>query len=145
AALLLLYAFRRGMMRDRLALLCAAGAAIATPVLLHAFVLRPIGWALQGRHVLPLFVVAPLIAGEIAARRTAALHRSRRAWVAAIAAVAAVQLVALYSDAHRSAVGVTGSWLFPLTAEWSPPSGWLLVLALGLCGACLILYGACSP
>ena len=88
--LLLLAALRRGAVRDRLAVVLTVAVAFTTPVLLHAFVLRPIGWEVQGRHVLPVAVVVPLIAGEIAARR-AGPHRGRP-WMFAIAAAAAVQL-----------------------------------------------------
>jgi len=129
----------KGSLRDRLALLLAAIIAVATPVLLHAFVLRPIGWAVQGRHVLPVAILLPLLAGEIAAARL-----SQRLWAAIVAVCAAVQFVGLYADGHRSAVGINGSWLFPLKPEWTPSAGWSIVLLLALSGAGLIVAATFS-
>jgi hypothetical protein len=55
---------------------------------------------------------------------------------------AAVQLVAWYVNAHRSAVGTDGSWLFLGRAEWSPPAGWGTWLAVSVIGALALVAAA---
>jgi hypothetical protein len=84
--------------------------------------------------VLPLTVVVPILSAEIVARRWPAIP----GWASSVtvATVSAVQLVALYANARRSAVGIKGSWLFPLRPEWSPVLGWWpwLLLAAAGCG-----------
>jgi len=131
-------AFRARAARARVALALSFVLAVATPVLLHAFVLRPIEWAVQGRHVLPIVVTVPLVAAEIA---------RDRARISRLAAVLcpAIQVVALFEDAHRSAVGVHGAWSFLFRAEWAPAGGWLGPLAAGCTGAGLIAWGALAP
>ena len=130
-----------GTRRDRLALAASVAAAIAVPLALHALAMRPIGWVVQGRHVLPLTVAVPILSAEIVAART----RTVAAWAgSAVAALAGlVHFLALYSNGRRSAVGARGSWLFPLAPEWSPTLGWLpwLLLAAMAC----VLLGTVRP
>ncbi len=125
-----------GTRRDRLALAMAIGAALVVPVLLEAFAMRPIGWAVQGRHVLPLSIAVPLIAAEVLVRNG---RPAGRLGAAVTVVYGVVQLVGVYADGRRSAVGTSGSWLFPLHAEWSPPLGWGPWLLLAGAGAALIM------
>jgi hypothetical protein len=128
-----------GTRRDRLALALATGTAIAVPVLLHALAMRPIGWAVQGRHVLPLTIIVPILSAEILARRRPVIPSLPAA--AAALLIAAVQFIGFYANARRSAVGTAGSWFFPLGPEWSPPLGWwpwLLAAAAGCVLLCTV-------
>jgi hypothetical protein len=130
-AVLVFAALRVAARRERFALAISIAAALAVPVLLEAFAMRPIGWAVQGRHVMPLSVAVPIIAGEILVRNRRTLPRIGGA-IAVLCA--AVHLVGIYSDGRRSAVGMAGSWLFPLDPQWSPLLGWwpwLFVAAAG--------------
>src|SRR5437763_14824502 len=61
--------------RQRTALLMAVGAAIGVPVVLQAFAMRPIGWGVQGRHVLPVGGLVPLVANGVAVGRRRVLRR----------------------------------------------------------------------
>jgi len=131
-----------GVRRDRLALAAATALALVVPVLLDVFVRRPTGWTVQGRHVLPLSVAVPLIAAEVLVRNGRPAGRLG----AAIAVVCgAVQFVGVYADGRRSAVGTSGSWLFPLHPEWSPPLGWGPWLLLAGAGAALIMTSRPAP
>jgi hypothetical protein len=140
--LLALAAVRAGTRRDRLAVAFAVASALGVPVLLEAFAMRPIDWAVQGRHVLPLSVAVPMVAAEVLVRNERRLGRFA---VGAAAICAFVHLVGFYSDGRRSAVGTAGSWLFPLQFEWSPPLGWWPWLLLATAGAAIMAAVRLEP
>src|SRR4051812_9427941 len=130
-AALVVLALRAAARRERAVL---AGALVAAVVLLPVFwlvALRGSGFALQGRHVLPALVALPLLAGELL--RSRAIPRVA-AWAAG-AGVAVVQFAAFAYDARRAATGTDGPLLFLGGAEWSPPGGWVLWLAVAATGA----------
>jgi hypothetical protein len=108
------------------------GVLVATALLPPAFwllALRPTGFALQGRHLLPILVALPLLAAELLPRTP------RRLALAAGAAVGVVQFAAFAYDARRAATGTDGPLLFLGKAEWSPPGGWVIWLTLAALGA----------
>jgi hypothetical protein len=125
-AALLVIAWRTSpaAMRRRLALL-ALGIVGCTVVIsaLH----RQTGFTLQGRYVLPLFVLAPLAAGELIHRHASHMSvvTSRRLVAGTVGTAAIVQAVAWFGNGRRVAVGTDGSWLYALNPEWEPPLGWL--------------------
>lgn len=125
--------------RERLALTAATVAAVAVPALLVAAVLRHTGFPLQGRHVLPLCVVVPLIAGEVI-RSHCTGHRLslRRAVATMFAAVAAMQALCFYAAARFAAVGPEGPWWFLGEQAWSPPLGWGIWLVVAAAGTVLL-------
>ncbi len=133
-----------GTPRDRRALLLVGGTVAVVPVMLHAVFLRPIGWAIQGRHVLPLTVALPLFAGEILSRNRPrfASTASLRLLSAAGTVCALVQLAGLYANGRRSAVGVNGPGWFMMHAEWSPTLGWATWCLVGAAGASALTLGA---
>jgi len=131
-----------GMWRERLAVAFALAAALGVPVLLEAFAMRPIDWAVQGRHVLPLSVAVPMIAAEVLVRNG---RRLGRLAVGTASVCAFVHLVGFYSDGRRSAVGTAGSWMFPLQFQWSPPLGWWPWLLLAAAGAALMAAARLEP
>lgn len=146
---LLVLAVGAGRGRDRLALGFAVALVVAATAAIDVLVLRPTGFEVQGRHVLPLAVALPLIAGEVVADRVAALGRTVRSLALAGVggAVAAVHLGAWYTNARRAAVGLGqgGTWLFPIRAEWAPPGGWVPWLALALAGTALLALALATP
>jgi hypothetical protein len=137
AAGLLALAAARGTWRERAGLAACAVVAVALTVVVSVFQLRT-GYGAQGRHVLPVLVLAPLWAGEVLRRRPDGL-----AWLPAVAGVlwAAGQAVAWLVNARRGAVGTDGSWWFFGAAEWSPPGGWWPWAVLAMVGAVLGLAG----
>ena len=138
---LLLAALRAPGARPRWALLGALAAAALAPVALFTVATGPSGFPLQGRYVLPALVVAPVLAGALAAR--AALPGALATWLprGAGATFAAVHFAGAWAAARRSAVGTGGPWWFFPAPEWAPPWGWGLVLALAAAGALALAAG----
>ena len=108
----------------------------------------------QGRHILPLAVLVPLLAGEILARRgdrlpAWPLGRDGRRGVWAFAAltggVGLFHLFAWYWNARRQGVGVLGKYRFFDRAEWYPPGGWWPWAVLIILGAALLALPALLP
>jgi hypothetical protein len=129
--------------RERILLGVVVAGALVGPVVFYAVLLRPTGFGLQGRHILPIIVAVPLLAGE-----ALRLHRERAndAWLRTLVnvsatAVAVMAPVAWYVNAKRYAVGGSGPVWFLGQAAWSPPGGWWLwliaVVAAGICLASL--------
>ncbi len=116
-------AFRESAVRERRVLLGSFGVGLLLPLVLYVLVIRRTGCGLQGRHVLPVLVGLPLLAGELFYRARVTL----RPWMlpAAMVSIAAVHAAAYWLNARRSAVGVDGPLLFLGDAEWEPPTGWL--------------------
>jgi len=106
----------------------------------------------QGRHILPLALMVPLLAGEILARHTDRLPARlagldlRRAGDWAFAALACgvglFHLFAWYWNARRQGVGLLGKYRFFDRAEWYPPGGWQLWAVLVVLGAALLALPA---
>ncbi len=63
--LLVLFALRTGPRRDGLVLAAVTLVAIAFPVLMFAFAYQHSGFGLQGRYVIPVLALIPILAGEI--------------------------------------------------------------------------------
>jgi hypothetical protein len=136
-AALLITAARAATTRERLVLAAALTAAVLGPVALYAILIRHTGFGLQGRHVLPALVAIPLLAAELARRR-----RSTLLLPAAGATAAVVHLGAWWAYAHRSAVGTDGPFFFIPDAEWTPPGGYALWIAMVVAGAALTAAAA---
>jgi hypothetical protein len=132
-----------GSAADRRTLAVGLLATLALAYITYASVFYPVQAGLQGRHVLPFFLVLPVLAGVVLAERldrvdTAAFRR----FVTLVAvAVPVLQAVGLYENARRYAVGLDGPIAFLGRAEWSPGLGWVPWLVLGVVGA-LALAGA---
>lgn len=121
-------AFVVGTVRERRALAAATAAALAVPVLFSAWYEAVTRVGAQGRHVLPLAVMAPMLAGEILYRNRGRLADLNALWLAAPVPIVAVAIhgVAWYWNGRRHAVGTDGPRLFITDAEWSPPGGWVV-------------------
>jgi hypothetical protein len=89
---------------------------------------------IQGRHVLGLFQIVPLLAGVVAAERLSPAVFRRLLGIIAIF-VPIIQGIALYFNARRYAVGSGDQpiWFFPIS-QWEPAWGWWLTLGIGLAG-----------
>ncbi len=101
-----------------------------------SLVYREIG-PLQGRYALPLLVLLPLWLGEVVHRHRELLPPSTQRHLAGgvLGIVALVQAVAWLSNAHRFAVGQSGSWSFLTGDGWAPPPGWPPWALLAAAGA----------
>jgi hypothetical protein len=130
--------------RERVLLTVIVAVGLAGPVVFYALLIRPTGGGLQGRHVLPILVALPLLAGETLNRHR---HRAKAVWLRPLALaiptwVAVMQVVAWYVNAKRYAVGGSGPEWFLSRAAWAPPAGWWAWLAAAvLAGTCLAALG----
>lgn len=130
------FAWRVATERQRRTMAGAAVVAVFLPVVFYVGFYRRTGFGLQGRHMLPFEVALPLVVGELVYRRSARLPAALIPILAA--AAGSVQFVAFWLNARRSAVGADGPLLFLDKAQWRPPLGWVVVLALALVGAAAI-------
>lgn len=133
-----LAAFAVGTRRQKLVLFLSTACAWFLPILLEA-VQNQVGFGAQGRHVLPITVVVPLLAGEIVYRNTERLEWFRvtrpALWFGVIAGF--VQFVGLYINGRQRMVGVRPT-IFWEGLSSSPPLGWPFWLGIGLAGGALI-------
>jgi predicted Na+-dependent transporter len=94
--------------------------------------------------VLPVLVLAPMLAGSLLDQSLSERARMARGWTVtlAVASVAILQLVAWCLCASNSAS--TGRSLSFLShAAWAPPAGWTLWAVIAALGTiALIAYGA---
>ena len=126
-----------GDRRERIVLAAVLVATVLVTFGSYSSVFFPVGAGSQGRHLLPLFVFCPTFAGTVVVDRLSAAglrDALRRAFVAVGVIVAAVQVVGLYYNAQRYAVGVNGPMVFLGDAQWSPRFGWIPWLTIGLAG-----------
>jgi hypothetical protein len=136
---LLVAAVAVGRARERLTLMAALVAGASAAILMSATLKAgELGGDVQARHLLPFLVLIPLLAGEIVARHHDRLRRVRVAVPAIFVLAAVLQVVAWYWNARRHAVGSDGPLLFFSEAEWAPPLGWALWLAVAIVGASMI-------
>lgn len=125
--------------RERIVLAATAAAAPLIPVVLYVVYLRHTGFGVQGRHVLPIIVAVPLLAGELVRERWEQLaSRVRRALLVGVPVLASAgQVVAWWLNERRAAVGVDGPLWFLGDAAWSPPVRWGICILLVVAGAAL--------
>lgn len=131
----LLWALARGGRGARRALALLICAALVLPAAFNATVLWFTGFGLQGRHVMALAVMAPILAGVALDAREVRPGRVLR-W--ALPSVwAATQIAFWLFNAHRHTVGASGSWSFLGDQPAWLPGPWLLWLAVAAAGAAL--------
>ena len=128
-----------GTARERVMLAAAVAFALIFPVLSYAWVQRHSGFGMQGRYVLPVLMLVPLLAGEILRRRMEDYGtHSVAVWTAraGFTLVALFQAYAWWTNARISS-GNPSAVSFYAHAAWVPPLGWLpwiLIAALGALG-----------
>jgi hypothetical protein len=129
AGVLVLAAFIVGSRRDRLVLVASLAGGLIVTLAVGGLVIQASGFGMQGRYVLPFFVVIPLLAGDTLARaplRVRAHPIARSATVVGAGIVVLVLSVAWGTNARRYAVGNHGPVWFADAAQWKPPGGWVL-------------------
>ena len=130
--------------RNRVLLVATTLVALAYTVLFFAWLYRDSGFGLQGRYVLPVLVIVPMLAGALLDQSQSHRLHPARNWKVAlgIASVGVLQFVAWCLCASNSAA--TG-WSLSFLSHplWAPPAGWALWTVMSAVGAAvLIAYGA---
>jgi hypothetical protein len=133
-----------GSRRERIVLALTTLGALILPMAFWLIQYRHTGFDLQGRQVLPVMIVVPLLSGEIIWRHHDRLSARVRGLLpgAVLLVAAAVQLQGWWIDARRSAVGTGGPLWFAGNPGWSPPTGWGLWIALAAAGAASLVTAA---
>ncbi|WP_270889050.1 DUF2142 domain-containing protein [Pedococcus sp. 5OH_020] len=130
--------------RDLWTLLTILGACLVTAYVVYSVVFLPIRAGLQGRHMLPMFMLLPLLSGVVLVERLregglGAIIPRLFVIVAVVAGL--VQATSPYVNARRYAVGLEGPLWFSGHAQWAPPLGWTPWLLLaGLAAAALACF-----
>jgi hypothetical protein len=112
--------------------------ALAAEAIQHAA-----GFRAQARHLLPIAMAVPLLAGEILHRHTDRLRRLQVPLVVSLAAcAAAAHLLAWHTIGRRFSVGLSGPLIFGNEAVWRPVLGWAPWAGVTAVGALLLLFSA---
>jgi hypothetical protein len=131
--------------RERNLMTALLVASLVLPPLFYALFMRPTGFGLQGRHLLPCLVILPLLAGEICHRRSAHLTARRITLLTVCVPLtcALVQAGAWYVNAKHYAVGSAGPTWFVSAAKWTPPGGWgIWMTIVGISAAIIVALPA---
>lgn len=130
-----------GSRADVLTVLAVVAVVAVFSYVTYATVFFPIQAGLQGRHLLAMVAVVPLLAGVAASEwldEHGGAHAVARLGLLVGVVVALVHVWSLAINARRYAVGTSGPWFFLDDAQWAPAYGWVTWLGLGLVGAVLL-------
>lgn len=114
----------------------------------YATVFYPIRAGIQARHLLPFFLLCPLLAGvvflDVVGKSAPAAVQRMFFLVAAV--MPTIHFASIFVNARRYAVGDQGPVWFLGSANWSPGLGWSAWLILSFIGALALGYAvvACS-
>ena len=126
---------------QRLILAGVIALAVVFPVLAYAWSYRLSGFGIQGRQVLPVLMLVPLVAGEVIYRHVRMVPgRVRTRWLlgAAVVVIGLFQLFAWWIDARYWAGRPNAFWFLGHPA-WQPPGGWWPWLAMAVLGTGALL------
>jgi ABC-type multidrug transport system fused ATPase/permease subunit len=131
--------------RERWVIASVVAVAAAFPALFYAWIYRGTGFGLQGRYMLPVLVLPPLVAGEVIRRHDARIPLRIARWLApaVLALIASFQLFA-WDVAARNAAGTPHSVWFISHASWHPPLGWWPWASLAILGTAALLAAAAT-
>lgn len=141
AATIVLGVLAARRLRDRVALVAFLAVFTGVAYVVYSSVFHSVLAGLQGRHVLPLLAVLPVLAGATVAQR---LPRVAVGVVFTLLALVlpALQLWGFVLNAERYAVGLSHMGPdFVARAQWAPPLGWYPWLALAAVATLLMAVG----
>jgi hypothetical protein len=124
-----------GDRRQRVTLSGSVLLAFAFPVLFQAWAHHGTGFSMQGRYVLPLLGLVPMVSGEILVRRAERLPATvvKRVTALLVATIGAFQVFAWWTAASTAAGFAHAAW-FLRNPLWHPPLTWWPWVILALCG-----------
>jgi hypothetical protein len=133
-----------GVRRERWITAAVTLLALAFPVVFYAWFDRFTGFQVQGREVLPLLMLIPLVAGEVVHRRCVAIASRRAARLTlggVVVGIGAFQAYAWWFNA-RATAGAAHTLRFYAHASWSPPGTWTPWIVMAGLGAVALVAGA---
>ena len=144
---LVVVALMVGGRRERVAVVVATLFVPVVAVLFDAVFVSGTGFAAQGRHLLPLGVLVPLLAGEVIGRNKNRIHRGliRPLILGVPVFVGVVQAEAWFGNARRQAVGLAGPLWFFSHAQWEPPLHWWIWGCVALAAAASLVWVGLRP
>ncbi|MFM7125969.1 MAG: DUF2142 domain-containing protein [Actinomycetota bacterium] len=119
--------------------LLGIGLVIGAAGLYLVAMMRVAGFVLQARFLMPLLMVAVVVAVTSPLRQGAT--RVFEPWVlrAVFTVIGLSHVSALLINAHRHARGLNANPIDFSPAVWDPPGGWTLAMVLGSCGGLCVL------
>lgn len=119
-----------GGARGRLVLFGILAASIVVPILAQVMSYKDSGMVWQGKYVLPIAMLAPLVAGFLAERQEAVSFALGSRLLRVLACVfGAYETIAIVVNIHRYINGANGPWLELVPGAWHPTApAWLTVL-----------------
>ena len=128
-----------GRRRQRIQLVVVLVVAVAFPVLFYAWIYQYTGFPLQGRYVLPVLALVPLVAGQITGTSMNRLIGLLGCLMMII--LAAIQLLAWWTASMNAAGKPHTTWFLSRPA-WSPPIGWWPWTLLAVVGTAALVAAA---
>ena len=138
---LVAFALWVGNPRERIVTLAVLVLSIAFPVVFYAWSYRLSGFGMQGRYVLPLLVLVPMVAGDIVEHHDGGPLPARWIVGGGAAIIAVMQLLAWRVNA-RTFAGVIQVPAYLEHGRWAPPLGWAPWIAAAICGTCALISAA---
>lgn len=132
-----------GRRADRLTLMIWTLVMVVIAYVTYATVFFPLDASLQGRHLLAVFILLPVLAGVMIVEQVGPLGSATIVRLFRLVAIIMPMLqgISLYLNARRYAVGAEGPvWFFGLS-QWKPLLGWSPMLVLGLIGTVGLGFG----
>ncbi|MGO4536387.1 DUF2142 domain-containing protein [Leifsonia sp. 2MCAF36] len=136
--------FAIARLRGRLVLLGLVLLIVALPIGVQLASFKESGLIWQGKYILPLAVMVPLIAGFLAERYPMPAFLGRRVVPVVVPLLALAQIVAFVINLHRYINGANGPWTHLVRGAWHPGTDVWVATVIELVGwlalACYAVY-----
>lgn len=141
-ASMIAFTYYVGTVRERITLTALIAANLIIIPVGYAVLAAPIHSGAQGRWFLGFAVGLPLFCGVVLAAHAPILREKAVRLATAFGAVfTVVQLLAIFQNSRRYAVGPVGTIDFIQHAQWSPPGGWIPWCIVALLACALLVAG----
>jgi hypothetical protein len=133
--------------RHRILLFVIVAGSIVIPIAVQLVSFHESGLVWQGKYILPIAMLAPVLAGFVAARSRAADRLGAPVLHVAVAIIALAQVTAVVVNLHRYINGADGSWIRLIDHPWLPlVPVWAIVLTQVLAWAAVtVLVRRATP
>ena len=133
-AIVVLVGLAAATWRERVVIVLVFVTVLVLPILLQLASFRQLGIIWQGKYILPIAVLLPILAGFVAERGPIGDAISAKTVAALLAVAATMQVVAFAVNTHRYINGASGPWTTLVHAAWLPPVNLWVMLAVEVAG-----------